>query len=65
MSSTATGRKYVSKGVSAQPEWWLMVENTAEELGMNKSILIRIAVEQYLKDSSAGMKQTLTVAQTP
>lgn len=56
------GREYVSKGVSALPDWWDKVEDTAKELGMNKSLLIRVAVDSYLKGESVETRQTLTTA---
>lgn len=59
------GRKFVSKGVSALPEWWDKVEETAAEMGTNKSFLIRVAVDQYLKDSSADAKKTQLKLSTP
>ena len=46
-----TGRTFESKGVSAPPEWWDEVERISEETGINRSNLIRIAVDNYLKDS--------------
>lgn len=54
------GRKYVSKGVSAPKEWWSKVEGTANDLSMNKSLLIRVAVDTYLKEESAETKLTLS-----
>lgn len=42
--------KAVSKGVSASPTWWETLEEQAEEMGLNRSSLIRLAVNDYLKD---------------
>lgn len=64
MSQDGNSREYVSKGVSALPEWWDRVELAAGDLGINRSLLIRIAVDQYLKAASADAKQTLTLTST-
>ncbi|MCO5190381.1 MAG: hypothetical protein M9918_19595 [Anaerolineae bacterium] len=57
---TKSNREYVSKGVSARPEWWERVEEVASEMGINRSLLIRLAVDHYLKGSSANTEQPLT-----
>lgn len=43
-------REYESRGISAHPDWWAKVERTALEMGVNRSALIRLAVNDYLKD---------------
>jgi metal-responsive CopG/Arc/MetJ family transcriptional regulator len=42
-------REYESRGISAHPQWWAEVERTADEMGVNRSALIRLAVNDYLK----------------
>ena len=42
---------YVSKGISATKDWWKEMEDEAKRIGMNRSVLVRVAVNEYLKDS--------------
>lgn len=42
--------KNISRGVSAPHDWWKEVEVFADEVGINRSLLIRFAVSDYLKD---------------
>lgn len=43
--------KWKVKGVSAPKEWWERIEDAQNELGIeSRSNLIRIAVDDYLKD---------------
>lgn len=42
-------REYQAKSISAHPDWWKEVESTAQEMGLNRSAIIRMAVNDYLK----------------
>lgn len=42
-------REYQAKSISAHPDWWKEVESTAQEMGLNRSAIIRMAVNEYLK----------------
>jgi len=44
-------REYEARGISAHPDWWQTVEDQAEEMGLNRSSFIRMAVNDYLKES--------------
>lgn len=47
-------KKWTVKGVSAPPEWWERLEEAQETMGVeSRSNLIRIAVDDYLKDNLA------------
>lgn len=46
------GSAWKVKGISAPPEWWERLEEAQKELGVtSRSNLIRIAVDDYLKDN--------------
>jgi hypothetical protein len=62
MGRNGGNREYVSKGVSALPEWWDRVEKASKEMGANRSFLIRTAVDQYLKGVSAETRLALTTS---
>jgi hypothetical protein len=59
---SGNGRVFVSKGVSAPPDWWEKVIEFSKENNINRSLLIRLAVDSYLKDKSVGTRQTLTAS---
>lgn len=48
-------REYQVKGVSAPPDWWETVDGTASEMGIGRSGLIRMAVNDYLKGARADV----------
>lgn len=47
----AIEREYLARGISAHPDWWQIVEDQAAEMGVNRSAFIRLAVNDYLKES--------------
>jgi len=59
---SGNGRVFVSKGVSAPPDWWEKVIAFSEENNLNRSLLIRVAVDAYLKDKGVDTKLTLTAS---
>lgn len=54
--------KFQVKGISAPPDWWERLEQAQRELGVNsRSNLVRIAVDDYLKDNLADNRETATL----
>lgn len=46
------------KGISAPPEWWERLEEAQKRLGVaSRSNLVRIAVDDYLKDNLADNRE--------
>ena len=54
----ANGRTFVSKGVSAPPEWWAEIESLAAKHGMNKSHFIRVGVNRLVDDLKVASVET-------
>lgn len=46
-------REYEARAISAHPDWWRKVDETADEMDVNRSALIRMAVNEYLKADGA------------
>ena len=61
MKKVAKEKKAISKGISAPPSWWEVMENAAEEIGMSRSTLVRVAVNEYLKGGGMRKKPELLV----
>lgn len=50
-------REYQARGISAHPDWWQAVEQEAEEMGLNRSAFIRMAVNDYLKKGMGSQSE--------
>ena len=55
-------REYQAKGISAHPDWWKVIEKQAAEMGINRSAFIRVAVNDYLKESGQSPPQKIAAA---
>lgn len=48
-------RVYISRAISAPLEWWESVERAADKTGFNRSLVIRLAVEEFLKQGEVSL----------
>jgi hypothetical protein len=48
-------RVYISRAISAPLEWWESVERAAIRTGFNRSLVIRLAVEQFLAQDEISL----------
>lgn len=48
-------RVYISRAISAPLEWWEGVERAAEKTGFNRSLVIRLAVDNFLKQEEVSL----------
>ena len=56
MDKKSEKEKNYSQGISAPKDWWDEVEAAANEMSLGRSGFIRMAVNDYLKDSGKRQK---------